>query len=320
MLKYEHLSTGVERAKKYIKERNTGESKSLLTSKNGLNKVLMDGIDWNRILTFGGLSGSGKSTILEEIKRDFCTLNNPEEFYILSFEFEMLIEDQLARSIAPMVNKSVKELYSKGANIDGVMEALDDYNQLPIYFVDNVGTVDDVNSTIVDFVHNKCLPDKRNVVITLDHILLTKGKQGQKEKETVDDLMHSFVELKKWISSLGIKCLFISLSQLNRDIESSDRVLNSTVHYPTKNDLFASSSTYYCSDYVIITHRPATISGIRRYGPPTPNHSQGLPLKSSNEKDLIYWHVIKERFGSSTILVMEEDFKYSRLNEYELEI
>lgn len=319
MLKYEHLSRGVERTKKYIHERNTGESKSLLTSKKSMNDLFMDGIDWNRILTIGGASGAGKSTILEELKRDFCTLNELD-FNILSFEFEMMIEDQLARSISSTVGLSVKELYTKGHNIDGVSEALDKYNDMPIYFVDNVGTVDDVRETIIEFVQTKCKPEKKNVIITLDHILLTKGKRGDSEKDIVDQLMHMFVELKKFISSLGIKCLFISLSQLNRDIESSERVLNNLLHYPTKSDLFAASSTYYCSDYVIITHRPATISGITRYyGPPTEKRKQGLPLRSENGKDLIYWHVIKERFGSNSILVMEEDFKYSRMIEYELE-
>jgi replicative DNA helicase len=320
MLKYEHLSKGVQRTKEYIRQRNTGESRSLLTSKPTLNATLMDGIDWNRIMTIGGLSGSGKSTILEELKRDFCTLNEVD-FLILSFEFEMLIEDQLARSISPKVNKSVKELYTLDSNIDGVMDALDQYNDMPIYFVDNIGTVQDVRETIVDFVTKLCKPEKKNVIITLDHLLLTKGKRGDEEKEVIDDLMRAFVELKKYISSLGIKCLFVTLSQMNRNIEAAERILNPLLHYPNKNDLFAASSTYYCSDYVIITHRPATISGITRYyGPPTKNHKQGLPLRSSNGKDLIYWHVIKERFGSNNILVMEEDFKYSRLNEYELEI
>jgi replicative DNA helicase len=320
MLKYEHLSKGVERTKKYIQERNDGTSKSLITSKPSLNKTLMDGIDWNRIITIGGQSGSGKSTILEELKRDFCTLNEID-FNILSFEFEMLIEDQLARSISPKVNRSVKELYTKDSNIDGVMDALDQYNDMPIYFVDNVGSVVDIRETIVDFVQKLCLPTGKNVIITLDHLLLTKGKRGDEEKDVIDDLMRTFVELKKYISSLGIKCLFVSLSQLNRNIENPERILNPLLHYPNKNDLFAASSTYYCSDYVIITHRPATISGITRYyGPPTKNHKQGLPLRSSNNKDLIYWHVIKERFGSNNILVMEEDFKYSRLNEYDLEI
>jgi len=272
------------------------------------------------IVAIVGDSGSGKSTILEELKRDFCALNDPD-FLILSFEFEMMIEDQLARNITSKVNRSTKELYTKGSDIEGVTEALDDYNNMPIYFVDNVGSVVDIRETIVDFVKTLCMPEKKNIIITLDHLLLTKGKRGDEDKDVIDDLMRTFLELKKYISSLGIKCLFISLSQLNRNIENPERILNPLLHYPNKNDLFAASSTYFCSDYVIITHRPATISGITRfYGPPTKNHKQGLPLRSSNGKDLIYWHVIKERFGSNNILVMEEDFKYSRLNEYELDI
>lgn len=320
MLRYEHLSSGVERAKKYIQDRNSGLSRSLLTSKPKLNSVFMDGIDWNRILTIGGLSGSGKSTILEELKRDFCTLNE-QDFYILSFEFEMLIEDQLARSVSSTVNKSVKELYAEGSDVADALDALDAYSSMPIYFVDNVGTVQDIKDTILEFSMTKCKPENKNLIVTLDHLLLTKGKRGDDEKDIIDDLMRTFVELKKFISSLGIKCLFVTLSQLNRDIESSTRVLSNELHYPNKTDLFAASSTYYCSDYVIIAHRPAAIPGIvRRYGPPTKNYKQGLPIRSDNGKDLIYFHIIKERFGSNTILVMEEDFKYSRLNEYDIEI
>lgn len=263
---------------------------------------------------------SGKSTILEELKRDFCNLNE-RDFYILSFEFEMLIEDQLTRSVASKVEKSVKELYSQGAEIDDALEALDVYSQMPIYFVDNVGTVQDIRETIVDFVMNVCKPESKNIIITLDHLLLTKGKRGDDEKDIIDELMRTFVELKKYISSLGIKCLFVSLSQLNRDIESPTRVLSNQLHYPNKTDLFAASSTYYCSDYVIIAHRPASIPGITRwYGPPKGKWNQGLPLKSERGKDLIFFHVIKERFGSNTILFMEEDFKYSRLLEYDIEI
>lgn len=320
MLKYEHLSKGVQRTKQYIQERNAGTSKSLLTSKPKLNSALMDGIDWNRIITIAGSSGAGKSTVLEELKRDFCTLNELN-FNIISFEFEMLIEDQLARSISSKVNLSVKELYTKGSNIDGVMDALDQYNDMPIYFVDNVGTAVEVRDTVMDFVNNVCIPNGKNIIVTLDHLLLTKGKRGDEEKDIIDELMKTFVDLKIYIASLGIKCLFVSLSQLNRNIETPERVLNSLLHYPTKNDLFAASSTFYCSDYVIVIHRPATISGITRfYGPPTKNHKNGLPLRSDNNKDLVYWHIIKQRFASSNILVMEEDFKYSRMNEYALEI
>lgn len=54
------------------------------------------------------MSGSGKSIVLENLKRNFIKYNNPEEFYILSFEFEMASHDQLARNVSGTMKKDLK--------------------------------------------------------------------------------------------------------------------------------------------------------------------------------------------------------------------
>lgn len=326
-LEIKHISEGVLHAKKYIKDRKDGIERSLQTSFKKLNKTLMDGIDWYRILTIAGLSGSGKSTILENLKRDFMTLNPQESFEILSFEFEMRIEDQLTRNVSSKVNKSVKELYSAGSplsetDFEVVTEELDKIADAPIYYVDNVGTVKEIIDTIIYFVNSNRLEDSgKGLIVTIDHLLLTKGKGTEKEKDKIDNLMQQLVALKQYFSSRKIKCLFITLSQLNRDIETGDRILKRELHYPNKNDIFAASSVYYCSDYVIITHKPAGINGIRDwYGPEREGFPYGLPVKcpSDTTKAMVYWHVIKERFGDNKVLAMVEDFKNSKILEYDL--
>ncbi len=326
-LPIKHISEGVVEAKKYILKRKLGEERSLQTSFKKLNRVLMDGIDWYRILTIGGLSGSGKSTILENLKRDFFEYNPNEKFDVLSFEFEMRIEDQLTRNISSKIDRSVKQLYSAGEvlsdeDYDKAAQALDSISDRPIYYIDNVGTVKEIIDTIIYFVNsNKLEENGRGLIVTIDHLLLTKGKGSEKEKEKVDNLMHQLVALKQYFSSRKIRCLFITLSQLNRDIESGDRVLKRELHYPTKNDLFAASSVYYCSDYVVISHKPAGVNGIRDwYGPDREGFPYGLPVLCPTNQDraMVYWHVIKERFGDTKVLAMVEDFKNSRILEYDL--
>lgn len=131
--------------------------------------------------------------------------------------------------------------------------------------------------------------------------------------------MHKCVHLKKSLTSAGHKVMFILLSQLNRDIEKQERVLNPLFHYPTKNDIFAASSVYYCSDVVIIVHKPAIIEGLGSfYGASKKGFPKGLPVFTEDSRALIYWHIIKSRFGNNQILVMVDDFVNSRVLEYSL--
>lgn len=143
------------------------------------------------------MSGSGKSTIAEQFKRDWCRLNTNEKFDILSFEFEMLAQDQIIRNLSGRLKLGISSLLSKFSPIefDWVKKIEEESNKLadyPIYYVDNVGGVDDIYDTIIHFLNNR-EDKKRGLVVTIDHVLLTKGKTGQNEKEIIDSLMHSMV-------------------------------------------------------------------------------------------------------------------------------
>ena len=312
-----------------IRQRKEGKLTSLKTSFNKLNKHLLNGIDWYRIFTIGGMSGSGKSTILEQIKRDFLKLNSKDNFVILSFEFEMLIEDQLARSVAARTHIGLKDMYSADKPLSefdmrSVEAALKDLSDPRSFYVDNTGTVEQIKSTIMDFVVSQNLQaTSTGLVVTIDHLLLTKGKTGEAEKAIIDDLMTTLVELKKYYASIGQKVMFILLSQLNRDIESIDRVTNQMLHYPTKNDIFGASSVFNSSDYVMISHRPGVLVGMGSYyGPPKKEQGwpNGLPVKcpTDTSKHMVYWHLIKERFGKPALLTMVEDFEHASIKEYSL--
>lgn len=110
------------------------------------------------------------------------------------------------------------------------------------------------------------------------------------------------------------------LSQLNRDIESKDRVTNPLLHYPIKNDIFAASSVFYCSDYVLVSHKPSIVNGIDQfYGPPrNPQFPHGLPVYNPHDptQAMVYWHLIKNRFGRNITIPMLDYFQYGKVKEY----
>jgi replicative DNA helicase len=174
-----------------------------------------------------------------------------------------------------------------------------------------VGTVDEMQSTIYNFIESREVKERNvSVVITIDHIILTKGNQNEQEKSILDNLYRMLNRLKKQFASEGIKVLFVALSQLNRDIESAER-RNPKYHYPTRNDIFGASSVYNGSDYVMISHNPSTIDGIESYG------TRQLPIKcDKTNRAFIYWHLIKNRFGRTSIMKMRENFENSSIDDY----
>jgi replicative DNA helicase len=232
------------------------------------------------------MSGGGKSITLELIKENIIHLNADEDFDILSFDLEMPAQDQALRLISNKLSISREQLLSletplEDKLLETVLKSSESIKNRPVYVVETPGTSTEIHSTIMDFVITRQLADrKRGLIVTIDHTLLTKGQAGEGEKEIIDNLCKMFVHLKKECINMKVKIIIIMLSQLNRDIESKERVLNSKLHYPSKNDLFAASSVYYSSDYVLVTHKPSLISGIDHfYGPPRgTQYPKGLPV------------------------------------------
>ncbi len=252
-------------------------------------------------------------------------LNKDQDFDVLSFQFEMLGIDEIARDLSSSMKIPIKKLYSAEGNlsekeIDKIDTLLEEMKAIPLSIVDNIGTVEDIKDTIIQYVTSKGLKEKkRGLVVTLDHSLLVRSMDYDDEKSTIDKLMHMLVGLKKTLAGNGIKVIFIILSQLNRNIESSERVINSNLHYPNKNDLFGASSVYYSSDYVVIIHRPCLIDGLGNwYGPRKPGFRDGLPVFNPEDSNqpMVYLHVIKERFGSNRIIAMVDELSIGKISEY----
>jgi len=314
-MEYTHIRQASDEALDYIEKRRQGLEQSLETRWDKFNKVTMSGLDWNTIVTIGGMSGSGKSAIANELETSLFDRNPNENFAVLSFNFEMLALKQVGRKISSKLDKTVSELYSAENNLSD-----DDYNLVKdradsiadnydIFYVDSPGTVEQVYDTVMKF-HTEQIKkhgDDFGVVIFLDHTLLTKGRQRESERELLSRLYKMFMFVKK-----KIKCIFVALSQLNREIESADRLSNPMLHYPMKKDIFGSDAVFHGSDYVMISHKPYMLN-MQTYGP------NNLPIVNplNSKQAMIYWHLIKNRDGESgVVLSMTDNLQYSRVDEY----
>jgi replicative DNA helicase len=315
LLDYKHISKAADEIIEYIDLRRQGKIRSLHTRWDKFNRCAAGGIDWNTVMTIAGMSGSGKSSIANEMETSLFDMNPKENFAVLSFNFEMLAMKQVGRKLSSKIEKPVSELYSSHQVLGDT-----DFNKIKeiknkviskydIFYIDVPGNIEQIYYTIKKFYFEQRVlrGDDFGVVVFLDHTLLTKGKQRESEREMLSRLYRAFMVLKK-----EIKCIFVILSQLNRDIESSDRLSNPTLQYPMKKDIFGSDAVFHGSDYVLITHRPYMLN-LQAYGP----HNLPVVNPRNQQQAMIYWHLIKNREGTSGVVMsMLDNLKFNKVDEF----
>ena len=224
------------------------------------------------------------------------------DIVVLTFSLEMVGFRQIGRTLSNKLRRTTSDLYSSQQDLDDdtYQKVINVSNQLknyPIYFVDNPGSPEQVRQTILSFYDKYVKDQNKYFVIIYDHTLLTK-RVGT-TIETMSELQEVFIQIKK----LPLTSI-IQLSQMNRNIESPERINNSLAHYPMRSDLSSSDSIFQASDYVLVIHRPEILN-IHEYGP---DH---LP---TNNK--VYIHILKNRdAGKPCILEFENDLMYNNLIE-----
>ena len=296
------MSKVAQEAIDYIAGRRDHTIVSLKTRWNKFNKQCMGGIEPNTVMTIAGISGSGKSSVANSIQTDIIDLNPNEDIIILTFSLEMVGFRQVGRTLSSKLRKTTSTLYSSETSLDDntfrkVINVSNQLKEYPIYFVDSPTTPMQVQEIIDNFYNKYVKGTKKHFVIIYDHALLTK--QIGSVIDTISELERVFIQAKKYpLTSI------IQLTQMNRNIENSERINNPLAQYPMRSDLSSADAVFQGSDYVVVIHRPE-ILGIEQYGP---NH-----LPTTNK---VYMHILKNRdAGKPCILEFENDLMYNNLIE-----
>lgn len=296
------MSKVAQEAITYIAGRRDHSITSLKTRWNKFNRQCMGGIEPNTVYTIAGISGSGKSSMANELTTDIVDLNPQENIIILNFSLEMVGFRQVGRTLSNKLKKTTSTLYSSEKDLDDetfrkVIAVSNQLKEYPIYFVDNPTTPTQVKDIIYGFYEQYVKNTNKYFIIIYDHALLTK--QVGSIIETISELERVFIQAKK----LPLTSI-IQLAQMNRNIEAPERINNPLSHYPIRSDLSSSDAIFQASDYVLVIHRPE-ILGIQEYGP---NH---LPTENK-----VYLHILKNRdAGKPCILEFENDLMYNNLIE-----
>jgi len=301
-LEIRHIRDAANESAVYIDQRRKGIVSSLSTPWKKYNQVAMGGIEWGTIHTIAGMSGSGKTAIINQLETHLVTDN--EDVTVLSFNFEMLAKNLVSRKFANALDLSTQELHSglpdyslADHDYSRVIDAGKNIANLPIYYVEEAGTVPQIENTIINFINQHT-----NVVVMLDHTLLVHG--NKEERQILVDLYTMFNRLKKATHTAEKKVAFIILSQLNGDIERAERQSEPGQQFPKKKDLFGSSAAFMFSDVVLVSMNPEQM-GLESYGP------KHWPVAGK-----LYWHFLKVREGEPCIAVMKNMLKYSRVEDF----
>lgn len=297
-----NMSNVVSEALHYIEGRRDHTIVSLKTRWKKFNSICMGGIEPNTIYTISGISGSGKSAFANLLSSDLVDLNLNEKIVILVFSLEMVGFRQIGRMLSNKLTITTSDLYSayKDLSDSTLKKVIDVSNQMrsyPIYFVDNPGTPQQVESTIRDFYKTYVKDSNTHFIVFYDHALLTKPTGTV--IETIAELQKVFIGIKK-LPNTSI----IQLSQLNRNIESPERINNPNSHYPMRSDLSSSDALFQASDYVFVIHRPELLH-INEYG-----------VHRLSTLNKIYMHLLKNRdAGKPCILEFDNDLAHNNFIE-----
>lgn len=298
-ISYKTIAQAADESVAYIRARKDHTIVPLKTRWRKFNKVCCGGIEPNMIITIAGISGSGKSSIVNAIETDLIECNPTQDVVVLDFSFEMVSFRSVTRKLSYRLKRTTSELYSAYDSIDEstmqmVEEEANKLKKYQIYYVDTPCTVEAIEKTI-DYFHDNIAKGKWLIVI-LDHALLV---EGDSERGTIVDLQKMFIRKKK-LSNTSI----IQLSQMNRNIEQPERINNPALHFPLRSDLAASDALFHASDYVIAINRPELLN-LQSYG------IRHLPVRNK-----VYLHFLKVRdAGEPCILEFENDLKYGNLIE-----
>ena len=296
--------TAFNEALKYMLDRQSGKEKSIQTPWPKFNDAVTDGLEWNTLTVIGGRPGSGKTLIKDQIVRESFVLNPAEKYRVLEFQFEMVGRTSALREFSSITGKTYKELCSAGSVLDSATftkchEYSKERIKYPVDIVSTPMTVNQMRETVDQYMNEH---KGERTIITLDHSILVKRAPYQNNRlDMLFELGEFFTQVKR-----EYPCLFICLSQLNRNIDNPDRAIDGKYgNYVLESDIFGSDAMLQHADTLIGINRPAK-QKIRLYGPDR--------YIIQDDKTLVL-HFLKARNGDTRMSFFKAAFEKMEIHE-----
>ena len=285
----------------YISGRMNGTIRSMKTRWKRLNAAGIDGLEYGTINIIAAMSGVGKTTLANQLVFDAINLNKEDDIAVLFFTVEMSARRLISRYISSQLSIPVKDIYKSPPEIQDKIkkEIAPTITDFDIVYEEGMYSPAKIIQKIREFC--KARIDKKCIII-YDHSLLIRRSAGQSERDALIDLSMQCNMAKKVFPN----SIFFIVSQLNRDIETPERIAKKQLHYPKKSDIFGSDALFQIADVVLVLHDPAKLH-IKRYGP------EELPVKG-----LVYAHLLKVREGKPGNFVLKNHAHINKFPELTL--
>lgn len=313
----------VDIALEHIQAERTGEQYGLLTRFNSLNIAMGKYLRFNNVNLWAGLSGHGKSYLLNTLNTDFLDygeggINEHIGFIpiILNFCFEMSAYNEILRSVAgdmgvsygyllsSQYNKETKEYNTiTDAEIIKIKEYLKYYSNKSMLFFETPGNIRIIYNTVEYYVesYNKIKRQDGKpykIIVNIDHTLLIDTLDEDSALELMANVGKTAIVLRKEFGAM------VNLvGQLNNNIEDVRRITNRNLHYPIKSDIYAQGQLYNACDSVFVTHQPQLLK-ITEYG-----------SQKKETKDLIHLIRLKARHGNTGNIWLRNNLKNGKIEE-----
>ena len=330
-----------EEAKDKINQERSGKQLGLKTRFSKLNIALGRYFRFKQVTAIAGLSGHGKSAILNMILADFTNKELNREFQedvvIIHNTFEMLPVDEVLRTVSSKLEKSHLYLLSSefqrtetkaGYNVitneefDEISDALKEDEDIDHYYFEEPTNVQGLMKNItcgIDYYKEKQL-SRTHDIHTLDSIEYSRLYNkipipkvvvavdhtlliNQDKGESVLDTITKISKLAVFLKKKGY--MVILVGQLNGEIERPERIKNIDLQFPIKSDIYAQAQIYNACDNVLTIHQPELL-GILEYG-------KNKLITSG----LVHLQVLKQRFGKVGSIWLKNEFSKGKLLEVE---
>lgn len=301
------LKNGISNVIDTIQKGRRGEIVKFATPWPRVNKMILGGFYPKMNYLIAGASGHGKTFFASLLTDGFLDQKlNPlfaPNTEIIWFSYEMSKEMLIFRDLCGEFGMSLEDLWSVNTPLSELMletieKRLPEIVDSRISIVETPMTIGEMTRTLVRA--RTKFPDS-NIIVLLDHTLLTKAYPGQDELEVIAELSKAVVDWKHHLKTCNI-----FLAQLNDKIESEKRRSPDApgLHFPIKTDIHGSKQIYHAMDDIFILHQPAMLE-IEYYG------TSRVPTQ-----DLIALHHIKGRNGGYGWTKLKNNLGKGRIDEW----